>query len=251
MIFVTPPGNTAGRIGPRPTKPAVFDLRWLLVIDAQTLEAPMETPTNRIARRWSPGACVWCGDTDSVEEFRNEPRCATCVRHESVIDEARRFMGTYGLRPIGGTLQSDDEEEYEYRVAARDARRALNDIRLDEQPDPALVRKALRPRAAAIVADKPAATKSSSASGSSSSASSTSRRTPAAAAATTSVDLDEIQSRALALLDQLSTIDAQLALVAEQSGLAARARRSDLEKQKATVLRTLAALEKARLSAAK
>ncbi|MEE2059676.1 hypothetical protein [Rhodococcus artemisiae] len=218
------------------------------MIDAQTLEAPMETPTNRIARRWSPGACVWCGDTDSVEEFRNEPRCATCVRHESVIDEARRFMGTYGLRPIGGTLQSDDEEEYEYRVAARDARRALNDIRLDEQPDPALVRKALRPRAAAIVADKPAATKSSSASGSSSS---TPRRTPAAAAATTSVDLDEIQSRALALLDQLSTIDAQLALVAEQSGLAARARRSDLEKQKATVLRTLAALEKARLSAAK
>jgi BRCT domain type II-containing protein len=170
-----------------------------------------------------------------------------------VIDEARRFMGTYGLRPIGGTLQSDDEEEYDHRVAARDARRALNDIRLDEQPDPALVRKALRPRAAAIVADKPTTAKSSSTSrsASSNSASSTSRRTSAAAAATTSVDLDEIQSRALALLDQLSAIDAQLALVAEQSGLAARARRSDLEKQKATVLRTLAALEKARLSAAK
>jgi hypothetical protein len=165
-----------------------------------------------------------------------------------VVDEARRFMGTYGLRPIGGTLQSDDEEEYEHRVAARDARRVLNDIRLDEQPDPALVRKALRPRAAAIVADAPTATKSSTASRSSS----TPRRTTtAAAAATTSVDLDEIQSRALALLDQLSAIDAQLALVAEQSGLAARARRSDLEKQKATVLRTLAALEKARLSAAK
>lgn len=160
-------------------------------------------------------------------------------------------MGTYGLRPIGGTLQSDDEEEYDHRVAARDARRALNDIRLDEQPDPALVRKALRPRAAAIIADKPAATKSSSTSRSSNSAPSASRRTSAAAAATTSVDLDEIQSRALALLDQLSAIDAQLTLVAEQSGLAARARRSDLEKQKATVLRTLAALEKARLSAAK
>ncbi len=195
-----------------------------------------------------PRRCVWCGDTDSVEEFRNEPRCATCRGHESVVDEARRFMGTYGLRPIGGTLQSDDEEEYEHRVAARDARRVLNDIRLDEQPDPALVRKALRPRAAAIVADAPTATKSSTASRSSS----TPRRTTtAAAAATTSVDLDEIQSRALALLDQLSAIDAQLALVAEQSGLAARARRSDLEKQKATVLRTLAALEKARLSAAK
>ncbi|MGA4691133.1 MULTISPECIES: hypothetical protein [Rhodococcus] len=222
--------------------------------DAQTLEAPTENATIRTVRRWSPGACVWCGDTDSVEVFRNEPRCATCRKHEAVIDEARKFMGMYGLRPIGGTLQSDDEEEYEHRLAAREARRALNDIRLAEQPDPALVRKALRPRAAAITeshtgSSAQTSTRPSSASRSSSSSSSPKPAKTAAPVRTGAVDVEEIQTRALALLDQLSAIDAQLALVAEQSGLAARARRSDLEKQKATILRTLAALEKARLSA--
>ncbi|MGN0122134.1 hypothetical protein [Rhodococcus sp. BUPNP1] len=221
--------------------------------DAQTLEAPTENATIRTVRRWSPGACVWCGDTDSVEVFRNEPRCATCRKHEAVIDEARKFMGMYGLRPIGGTLQSDDEEEYEHRLAAREARRALNDIRLAEQPDPALVRKALRPRAAAITESHTGSSaqtsRPSSASRSSSSSSSPKPAKNAAPVRTGAVDVEEIQTRALALLDQLSAIDAQLALVAEQSGLAARARRSDLEKQKATILRTLAALEKARLSA--
>lgn len=220
------------------------------MIDAQTLEAPTESTTIRTARRWSPGACVWCGDTDSVEAFRNEPRCATCREHEKVVDEARKFMGMYGLRPIGGTLQSDDEEEYEHRRAARDARRILNDIRLAEQPDPALVRKALRPRAAAVVEEhstsRPSAPRTSTPRTSTSRSVSTRTAEPVKTGA---VDVDEIQTRALALLDQLSTIDAQLALVAEQSGLAARARRSDLEKQKTTIMRTLAALEKARLSA--
>ena len=162
-------------------------------------------------------------------------------------------MGMYGLRPIGGTLQSDDEEEYEHRLAAREARRALNDIRLAEQPDPALVRKALRPRAAAITeghTGSSAQTSTRPASATRSSSSSSPKPAKSAAPVRTgAVDVEEIQTRALALLDQLSAIDAQLALVAEQNGLAARARRSDLEKQKATILRTLAALEKARLSA--
>ncbi len=235
---------------PPPTDRAGFDLRWLLVIDAQTLEAPTENAKLETVRRWRPGACVWCGDTDSVEEFRNEPRCATCRTHESIIDEARKFVGMYGLRPIGGTLQSDDEEEYEHRKAARDSRRVLNDIRLAEQPDPALVRKALRPRAAAVVAETAPARRTATPRTSSSRPSQRAASEPAPAPVRTgAVDVDEIQNRALALLDQLSAIDAQLALVAEQSGLAARARRGDLEKQKATVLRTLAALEKARLSA--
>ncbi len=163
-------------------------------------------------------------------------------------------MGMYGLRPIGGTLQSDDDEEYEHRVGARDSRRVLNEIRLEHQPDPELVRKALRPRAAAVVAEGKPATKRASASSSSASAAGSARPTSSSAKSPApvksgAVDIDEIQTRALALLDQLTSIDAQLARVAEQSGLAARARRSDLEKQKATVLRTLAALEKARLSA--
>lgn len=215
------------------------------MIDARTLEAPTENAKLETVQRWKPGACVWCGDTESVEPFRNEPRCGTCRTHESIIDEARKFVGMYGLRPIGGTLQSDDEEEYEHRKAARDSRRVLNDIRLAEQPDPALVRKALRPRAAAVVAEtvrRPATPRTPSVRPSQ-------RAAEPAPVRTGGVDVDEIQNRALALLDQLSAIDAQLALVAEQSGLAARARRGDLEKQKATILRTLAALEKARLSA--
>ncbi|MGW0017292.1 hypothetical protein ACWDUD_03100 [Rhodococcus sp. NPDC003382] len=220
------------------------------MIDAQTLEAPTESATIRTARRWTPGACVWCGDLEAVEEYRNEPRCATCRKHEDIIEEARKFVGMYGLRPIGGTLQSDDEEEYEHRLAARDARRALNDIRLAEQPDPALVRKALRPRAAAVVAENAPARASKPRTSSPRPSSSRSASEPAPAPVRTdAVDVDEIQARALALLDQLSAIDAQLALVAEQTGLAARARRSDLEKQKATIMRTLGALEKARLSA--
>lgn len=161
-------------------------------------------------------------------------------------------MGMYGLRPIGGTLQSDDEEEYEHRLAAREARRALNDIRLAEQPDPALVRKALRPRAAAITEGHTGSSAQTSTRPASATRSSSASAKPAKSAAPVragAVDVEEIQTRALALLDQLSAIDAQLALVAEQNGLAARARRSDLEKQKATILRTLAALEKARLSA--
>ncbi|MGW4480170.1 hypothetical protein [Rhodococcus triatomae] len=223
------------------------------MIDAQTLDAPAETthtqtdrPTSR--RAWVPGACVWCGDDDAVEMYRNEPRCGTCREKEEIIEGARRFLGMYGLRPLGGTLQSDDEEEREWRVNARDARQVLNQIKLATPPDPALVRKALRPRAAAVVAESPSAPSSSAAA----SARVRAPKAPAAPSApvrTDAVDLDEIQTRALALLDQMSTIDSELSQLDGQAGLAARARRSDLEKQKATVMRTLGALEKARLSA--
>ncbi|GAA4471202.1 hypothetical protein GCM10023094_01480 [Rhodococcus olei] len=184
--------------------------------------------------------------------YRNEPRCGTCREKEEVIEGARRFLGMYGLRPLGGTLQSDDEEEREWRVNARDARQVLNQIKLATPPDPALVRKALRPRAAAVVAESAgAAPRPTTSSGSASAARSTRPATTPAPAPVRSdaVDLEEIQSRALALLDQMASIDTQLAQVSEQSGLAARARRSDLEKQKATIMRTLGALEKARLSA--
>lgn len=180
--------------------------------------------------------------------YRNEPRCGTCREKEEIIEGARRFLGMYGLRPLGGTLQSDDDEEREWRVTARDARQVLNQIKLATPPDPALVRKALRPRAAAVVAEaaapRPAAASAAPARSSKPSA------TPAAAPVRSdAVDLEEIQTRALALLDQMTQVDAQLAQVADQAGLAARARRGDLEKQKATIMRTLGALEKARMSA--
>lgn len=217
------------------------------MIDAQTLESPLDIATIRTVRRWTPGACVWCGDTDSVEMFRNEPRCGTCRETEAIIDAARHFLGVYGLRPLGGTLQSDDEEELEHRVKARDARRALNETRLKELPDPAAVRRALRPRAASVVAEKPAAAAQRTPASTRSSAPRGAVRP--AAPVKDAVDVDALQVRVTGLLDQLSTIDAQIALVGEASGLAARARLGNLERQQATILRTLAALEKARLSA--
>lgn len=201
------------------------------------------------ARRWVPGACVWCGDDDAVETYRNEPRCGTCRTNEEIIEGARRFLGMYGLRPLGGTLQSDDEEEREWRVTARDARAALNGTRLQNPPDPALVRKALRPRAAAVVAETAAPVRRTAAPRSTATGASTSTsgatKTPAASA-TTTVDLATLEARVTGLLDQLSSVDEQITVAETGQGLAARARLADLGNQKTSILRMLAALEKTR-----
>lgn len=208
------------------------------MIDAHSLNGPAGTTTVRIAR-WTPGGCVWCGSTDSVETFRNEPRCGLCREKEAVIDEAKHFIGMYGLRPLGGTLASEDDEEREFRVNARDAREVLNRIRLEKLPDPAAVRKALRPRAAAAV-NAPA------------SPSTTSGAAPAKApskksqAGVTGIDAIELQSRVEKLLGQLTAVDEQISALDGVQGLPARARMKDLERQRTTVLTTLAALEKAR-----
>ena len=174
--------------------------------------------------------------------FRNEPRCGKCRENECIIEDAKRFLGMYGLRPLGGTLQSDDDEEREYRVNAREARRVLNEIRMDVLPDAAAVRKAIRPRAATVVADTSPARASRPAS------TGTATRV-AAPVKTDTVDIDTLQTRVLGLLDQLGSIDEQIKVAELAQGLPARARLSDLNKQKATVLRTLAALEKARIAA--
>ncbi|WP_027501082.1 hypothetical protein [Rhodococcus sp. UNC363MFTsu5.1] len=213
------------------------------MIDAQTLDGQSGTTTMRTARRWVPGACVWCGDTDAVEAYRNEPRCGTCRENEEIIDGARRFLGMYGLRPLGGTLQSDDEEEREWRVNARDARAVLNQIKLETPPDPALVRKALRPRAAAVVAETaPASAPRRAAAPKAASSAST----PAASAPTTTVDMATLEARVTGLLDQLASVDEQITVAEAGQGLAARARLTDLGNQKASILRMLAALEKTR-----
>nr|WP_042940067.1 hypothetical protein [Rhodococcus sp. AW25M09] len=178
---------------------------------------------------------MWCGSTDSVETFRNEPRCGLCREKEAVIDEAKQFIGMYGLRPLGGTLASEDEEEREYRVTARDAREVLNRIRLEKLPDPAAVRKALRPRAAAVV-NAPA----------SPSATPAKAPTKKSQAGVTGIDAIELQARVEKLLVQLTSVDEQISALDGVQGLPARARMKDLERQRTTVLTTLAALEKAR-----
>jgi hypothetical protein len=173
--------------------------------------------------------------------YRNEPRCGTCRENEEIIEGARRFLGMYGLRPLGGTLQSDDEEEREWRVTARDARAVLNQIKLETPPDPALVRKALRPRAAAVVAETAPAPRRTAAPKAASSGS-----TPAASAPTTTVDMATLEARVTGLLDQLASVDEQITVAEAGQGLAARARLTDLGNQKASILRMLAALEKTR-----
>lgn len=202
------------------------------------MDSPAATSTVRIAR-WTPGGCVWCGSTDSIETYRNEPRCGLCREQEAIIDEAKHFIGMYGLRPLGGTLASDDEEEREYRVTARDAREVLNRIRLEKLPDPAAVRKALRPRAAAAVA----APRTESGSSSAPAKAPVSKKSQAGV---TGIDMIELQSRVQKLLAQLTEVDEQISALDGVQGLPARARMKDLEKQRTTVLTTLAALEKAR-----
>ncbi|WP_261767904.1 hypothetical protein [Rhodococcoides corynebacterioides] len=98
-------------------------------------------------RKWSPGGCVWCGSREDVQDFANEPRCAECRAHESTIDAARRFLGMYGLRPLGGAVTSDDEEELEHRTAARTARAALERVRLPKRPGCAGAGRGPPPRA--------------------------------------------------------------------------------------------------------
>ena len=180
----------------------------------------MASDNSNAALRWAPGGCTWCGSIDDVESYRDEPRCVTCRGHEDVIAAARRFIGTYGLRPLGGATTSDDEDELAHRVNARASRAALDATRLATRPTAARVRKAdARPSAA-----RPAK-------------------------AVPKVDVAQLEERVTGLLTQMSAIDSEMSDIGEPSGLPARARLSDLERQRTTVLTTLAALEKARRSA--
>ncbi|KQU03245.1 hypothetical protein ASG56_17300 [Rhodococcus sp. Leaf7] len=189
-------------------------------------------------RRWSPGGCVWCGSRTDIETFRDEPRCAECREHENTIDAARRFIGMYGLRPLGGAVTSDDDEELEHRTAARASRAALDRVRLPKRPGAADVRKAsARAGASASVRSAPAR-------------STTAATKPAPSGVVTDVDVSVLADRVAGLLEQLSAIDVGITDAESSTGLPARARLSDLQRQRATVMSTLAALEKARRGSA-
>lgn len=210
-------------------------------------DAPV-SPSAPVARKWTPGACVWCGSHTDVATFRDEPRCAECRELENTIDSARRFIGMYGLRPLGGAITSDDDEELEHRTAARGARAALDRVRLSKRPAAADVSRASsRGGASASVRATPAhggparstATRSTPA-----------RSTSARAGSVTDVDVSVLADRVGGLLEQLTAIEAGIADAEASTGLPARARLGDLRRQHATVMSTLAALEKARRGSA-
>lgn len=186
-----------------------------------------------------------------------------------MIDEARQFIGMYGLRPIGGSLDSDDEEEREHRQNARDSRALLNSIKMAEPPTREQIRKVVEGKADTAVrrvqalveaeaedepvnaAQAPAAsTPKAARAPRSTTAKSDSGSTRPAARSSRAVDVDlaTLESRVSGLLEKLTSIEEQLAQHAgsDNAGLAARARVNDLERQRTTVLHTLAALEKAR-----
>ena len=139
-----------------------------------------------------------------------------------MIDSARRFIGMYGLRPLGAAVTSEDDEEHEHRVAARSARRALDATKLARRPAAGEVRSRTRPKTA------------------------TPRTSPAASRTHTSVNVQELGERVSVLMEKLSSVDAEIASLDGVGGLPTRARLSDLERQRTTTLTTLAALEKAR-----
>lgn len=178
--------------------------------------------------------CVWCSSDDDVADFRNEPRCARCRAAEQTIVEARNFISFYGLRPLGGSLESEDEEERGHRVAAREARAELARIRTSTPPRS-------KPRAAAPTAKS--GTKVSSAAKTSSGKA---QDTKPAATSVSRPDRAELTSRAEGLLAQLTEIEQRLAIAQQDSGLSGKAKVSDLTAKRDSVLRTLAALEKAK-----
>lgn len=182
------------------------------MIDEHVSESSATTDTLE-----APRQCDWCASHDDLALLRDEWRCATCRGHEQVIAHARAFVEIHGLRPLGPSTASDDEEEEQLRIDARAARVALAESRV-ARPTVRTAKRSARPQAG-----RPAPRRSS-------------------RAATTVPDA----ARAVELLDRLSAIDSELAEIGEPASLPARARRSDLENRRATILRTLAALEKAR-----
>lgn len=172
--------------------------------------------------------CVWCSSSEDIAELRGEPRCGRCRTAEQTIAAAREFVGLYGLRPLGGSLASDDEEEHEHRVAAREARAILNQTR-SETPPRAKSRSGQRTASTAtktsakVAAVKPQNDKSG----------------------VTRPDRAELAIRAQNLLTQLAEIEERLAVAQQDSGLSGKAKVSDLTAKRDSVLRTLAALAKA------
>ncbi|MGV9670819.1 MULTISPECIES: hypothetical protein [unclassified Gordonia (in: high G+C Gram-positive bacteria)] len=183
--------------------------------------------------------CVWCSSTDDLAYFRNEPRCARCRTSEQTIAEAREFVDFYGLRPLGGSLESDDEEERAHRVAAREARAELTRTRT-EPSRRGKSRSGQRGVVATGSAGRTQPAGRTSASPARTAASATVRSSNVSGP-----DRAELEHRAEKLLAQLAEIEERLTVAQNDPGLSGKAKVSDLSAKRESVLRTLAALAKA------
>ncbi|MFW0793791.1 hypothetical protein AAFP30_08270 [Gordonia sp. CPCC 205515] len=185
--------------------------------------------------------CVWCSSTDDIANLGGESRCGRCRTLEHAIAEAREFVRFYGLRPIGGSVESEDDEERDHRVAAREAYAELTRTRTHTPP-----RRASRSGHRATKAGStPTAGKAGGAGTTKAEmvmSGTTSRPT------VSRPDHAELMSRAEGLLAQLADIDERLAVAEQDSGLSRKAKVADLTAKRDVVLRTLAALEKAKRS---
>ncbi len=184
--------------------------------------------------------CVWCSSDEEVVDLRNEPRCGRCRAAEQTIAEAREFVRFYGLRPLGGSLESDDDEEREHRVAAREASAELTRTRTHTPPR----RTSQTGRSAATARPATTATRADArgAAGAVRSAKPDAGRRPGVSRP----DQAELANRAEGLLTQLTELEERLAVAKLDTGLSGKAKVSDLTAKRESVLRTLAALEKAK-----
>ncbi|UOG21889.1 hypothetical protein MTX80_01735 [Gordonia amicalis] len=184
-------------------------------------------------------ACVWCSSSEDIAELRGEPRCGRCRTAEQTIAAAREFVGFYGLRPLGGSLTSDDEEEREHRVAAREAWAVLNQTRTHTPP-----RGASRSGQRGVARSASTATKTG---GKAAPVKAQNVKSGGTRPADVSrPDRAALMNRAESLLAQLAEIEERLAVAQKDSGLSGKAKVSDLTAKRDSVLRTLAALEKAK-----
>ena len=182
--------------------------------------------------------CVWCSSSDDVALYRHEPRCGRCRSAEQTVAEARQFIRFYGLRPLGGSLESEDDEEREHRVAFREASAELRRIRTDAPK----TRSSASVGRAADTTSAPAVGKANGkAAGKVQKVGSGADPTGASRP-----DVGELVRRAEALLAQLAEIEDRLEVAQEDSGLSGKAKASDLTAKRDTVLRMLGALEKAK-----
>ena len=175
--------------------------------------------------------CVWCSSSDDVALYRHEPRCGRCRSAEQTVAEARQFIRFYGLRPLGGSLESEDDEEREHRVAFREASAELRRIRTDTPK----LRAAGTTSASGVGKADGKAVGTVRKAGPGADSTGTSRP-----------DVTELARRAEALLARLAEIEDRLEVALEDSGLSGKAKVADLTAKRDSLLRMLGALEKAK-----